>query len=345
MVSYNHPSLYSYYLEAANCQLANTTLWSSLFGVYGIWVNRDDQAFSDLTYTDTIFIMTNDIEILAYTIGASATVASRYIVSKAETIATRLSHSSRSRSPDSTWISQIGTWISARTFTARDTDTTTTATTTLRTAETSRRVNRRSFYNYHHFDGRKFRRVIDEESRSPSLPPQMRELQQQSPYEQQQQQQQQPSPSPTSKSIHDHDVSVIAVDHAPASISSAGTALTTTASSISEKGDGHHPTCLYDNYSIPRSPVASQKQNQNYTSPSSPFHQPTTRNTLARNWPMGPSSGSNLYHQEPAKKGNSLEEKDVDFTTSRGSAWFDDSSGGESGDSSSEDLGVRGEAR
>lgn len=46
-------------------------------------MNRNGQAFSDASYTATIFVMCNDIEIFTYTLGASATVLSKFFISKA----------------------------------------------------------------------------------------------------------------------------------------------------------------------------------------------------------------------------------------------------------------------
>lgn len=51
-------------------------------GLYGVWANRS-YADNDLPYTETIFVMTNDIEITMYTLGASFPVLSRYFVSRA----------------------------------------------------------------------------------------------------------------------------------------------------------------------------------------------------------------------------------------------------------------------
>lgn len=45
-------------------------------------MNRNGQAYSDASYTATTFVMVNDIEILAYTLGASATVLSKFFVSR-----------------------------------------------------------------------------------------------------------------------------------------------------------------------------------------------------------------------------------------------------------------------
>ncbi|OJD33348.1 uncharacterized protein BKCO1_3100038 [Diplodia corticola] len=52
-------------------------------GCYGIWLNREDQALRDLTWTETIYIMFNSIEITLYTVGGSLTVFSRYFISRA----------------------------------------------------------------------------------------------------------------------------------------------------------------------------------------------------------------------------------------------------------------------
>lgn len=85
-----------------------------LIGICGIWFNRNSQAFVDLTYTDTLFVMLNDIEILMYTLGASATVASKYIISKVAAFASYTS-SVRSRSASKgqelpSWRRRTGTW-------------------------------------------------------------------------------------------------------------------------------------------------------------------------------------------------------------------------------------------
>ncbi|EOD42847.1 integral membrane protein [Neofusicoccum parvum] len=52
-------------------------------GCYGIWLNREDQAEEDLTWTESIYIMFNSIEITLYTVGGSLTVFSRYFISRA----------------------------------------------------------------------------------------------------------------------------------------------------------------------------------------------------------------------------------------------------------------------
>lgn len=51
-------------------------------GCYGIWLNREDQAEQDLTWTESIYIMFNSIEIMLYTVGGSLTVFSRYFISR-----------------------------------------------------------------------------------------------------------------------------------------------------------------------------------------------------------------------------------------------------------------------
>ncbi|KAF9633169.1 integral membrane protein [Lasiodiplodia theobromae] len=52
-------------------------------GCYGIWLNREAQAVNDLTWTESIYIMFNSIEITLYTVGGSLTVFSRYFISRA----------------------------------------------------------------------------------------------------------------------------------------------------------------------------------------------------------------------------------------------------------------------
>ncbi|KAL1647445.1 hypothetical protein SLS58_002775 [Diplodia intermedia] len=59
------------------------TLDNRAAGCYGIWLNREDQALQDLTWTETIYIMFNSIEITLYTVGGSLTVFSRYFISRA----------------------------------------------------------------------------------------------------------------------------------------------------------------------------------------------------------------------------------------------------------------------
>jgi hypothetical protein len=55
---------------------------SSAVGIYGVWANRSEVDV-DLFYAETIFVMTNDIEITMYTLGASFPVLSRYFVTRA----------------------------------------------------------------------------------------------------------------------------------------------------------------------------------------------------------------------------------------------------------------------
>lgn len=51
-----------------------------IIGFYGIWSDRFDSTI-DLTYSEAPFIITNDLEILFYTLGASFPVLSPYLIS------------------------------------------------------------------------------------------------------------------------------------------------------------------------------------------------------------------------------------------------------------------------
>jgi len=58
---------------------------------YGIWRNRD--SITDISYSETTFVMTSDIEILMYTVGAAFPVLSRHFISRASPAPTRASAS------------------------------------------------------------------------------------------------------------------------------------------------------------------------------------------------------------------------------------------------------------
>jgi hypothetical protein len=70
-------------------------------GIYGIWANNNEAAYIDDSFSESVFLMTSDVEIFLYALGASATLPSRYFISRAKDL------SQRSGSRGSDWRSNI----------------------------------------------------------------------------------------------------------------------------------------------------------------------------------------------------------------------------------------------